>query len=142
MNRYGGHAGVAIVDLGNFKRVNDLLGHAAGDDVLVRVARILVGTLRDTDFVGRYGGDEFIVCFPDSTLHQCRTGLERAAKAVSELAIPGDAAFRVFADYGIACRPEDGDSLMTLINIADERMYAFKSARKRENGLSDDDSKR
>ena len=142
MNRYGGHAGVAIVDLGNFKRVNDLLGHAAGDDVLVRVARILVGTLRDTDFVGRYGGDEFIVCFPDSALHQCRKGLERAAKAVSELAIPGDAAFRVFADYGIACRPEDGDSLMTLINIADERMYAFKSARKRENGLSDDDSKR
>ena len=99
-------------------------------------------TLRDTDFVGRYGGDEFIVCFPDSTPNQCRAGLERAAKAVSELAVPGDATFRVLADYGIACRPEDGDSLMTLINIADERMYAFKSARKRENGLSDDDSKR
>jgi diguanylate cyclase (GGDEF)-like protein/PAS domain S-box-containing protein len=142
MNRYGGRAGVAIVDLGNFKRVNDLLGHAAGDDVLVSVARILLKTLRDTDFVGRYGGDEFIVCFPDSTLHQCRTGLERAAKAVSELAIPGDADFRVFADYGVACRPEDGGSLMALVNIADERMYAFKNARKRENGLSDDDSKR
>ncbi len=138
MNRHGGHAGVAIVDLGNFKHVNDLLGHAAGDDILVRVARVLVGTLRDTDFVGRYGGDEFIVCFPDSTIHRCRTGMERAAKAVSELEIPGDAAFRVFADYGIACRPEDGDSLMALINIADERMYAFKNARKRESGLSED----
>ncbi len=139
MNRYGGRSGVAIVDLGNFKRVNDLLGHSTGDDVLVTVARILVRALRETDFVGRYGGDEFIVYMPDSTMEQCRVGLERAAKAVSELEIPGADSFRVYADYGAACRPEDGESLLALINTADGRMYEYKIARKRECGASFDD---
>jgi diguanylate cyclase len=68
--RYGGQGAVMVLDLDNFKDVNDELGHAAGDQVIARVGQLLRRRLRETDLAGRWGGDEFTVLLPRSTASQ------------------------------------------------------------------------
>src|SRR5205823_90280 len=87
IGRYGGQCAVMVLDLDRFKRVNDALGHKAGDELLARVAHLLTERLRETDVVGRWGGDEFTVLLP-------RTSYADAGRVATELLemVPREAA--------------------------------------------------
>jgi len=129
LKRSGGDCCLAILDLGNFKNINDLYGHSAGDEVLKLTAATISRMIRTSDSVGRYGGDEFIVLLPGAPPQQAvsimdRINSELAAHQPTYIALP------ILADFGIASCPNDAESLLEAINIADERMYNNKRQRK------------
>lgn len=122
---------VLFLDLDNFKPVNDRYGHEAGDQVLCEVAARLQGCVRETDAVGRVGGDEFVVLLFDI---RDRQDVARIAHViVSQLASPirvcgHDAALST--SIGISLYPKDGDNADALINKADVAMYQAKDSGK------------
>ena len=126
--------GVLFVDLDDFKRVNDLHGHAFGDLVLSAVSRRLAEAVRPADFVGRVGGDEFvIVCEPATD-----ASVDRVAARVSEtfqhpLEVPGFPAVRVGVTVG-GVVAEGGETTNAVLRRADEAMYRGK-VRSREVGV-------
>ena len=125
--RQKGRVAVLFVDLDQFKAINDLLGHAVGDEVLKHVARCLEAGVRDTDTVGRHSGDEFVVLL--AKVAQASDAALIAAKLLASLALPSlDGPYRegLSASIGIAIYPEDGVDATTLINRADEAMYRSK----------------
>jgi diguanylate cyclase (GGDEF)-like protein len=123
--RYHRPLTIAYVDLDNFKKVNDSLGHAVGDELLVEVAAGLKSNLRATDYVGRLGGDEFAVLLPETdatgatlVLHKLRLGLLEQMKAHN---------WEVTFSIGAATFLDPPDSLDIIIRMADETMYAIKA---------------
>lgn len=82
--RYGDDLTVAMVDLDNFKLLNDTHGHAAGDDVLVSIAKIFSGRLRETDVVGRFGGEEFILLLPHTGAAESNPILRQLCQVIGE----------------------------------------------------------
>ncbi|WP_054694046.1 sensor domain-containing diguanylate cyclase [Syntrophomonas palmitatica] len=129
LKRSGGECSIAIVDLGNFKTINDEFGHIAGDEVLKYIAATIASFIRTSDYVGRYGGDEFIVLLPGSTPEQADNILRRINTELGKQKPAGIEA-EIFADYGIASCPQDTASLFDAIQIADKRMYLNKNSRK------------
>lgn len=125
-----GSASIAVIDLGNFKKINDTYGHARGDRALVQIAAILREGLRQTDYVARTGGDEFLIYFADLSLTKAKKIMERLYNRIMQHRFAG-ANSPIFADYGIAHCPSDADSLEETVKVADSRMYAFKVNRKK-----------
>jgi len=125
--RNGSKLAVLFIDLDNFKRVNDTLGHAVGDDVLQVAAKRLSACVRSSDTVGRLGGDEFVVLLAEGTDRQ--SFALAAGKIVAELALPHAAdnqELHVTGSIGISIYPEDGKEVETLVKIADSAMYRAK----------------
>ena len=125
--RHGTRIAVLFLDVDHFKQINDMLGHAAGDEVLQLVARRLESVVRHSDTVSRHGGDEFLVLLPEIA-HASDAALI-ADKMRLALAVPshvGDHAFSLSASIGIAVYPQDGDDVATLIQRADAAMYRAK----------------
>ena len=108
---------LVIVDLDEFKRVNDNHGHAAGDELLREIVRAMAEVVRGMDAVGRLGGDEFALVFPGAKCAGLPVVLGRVQRAVSGLAA---------CSLGGACYPEDGRSAAEIIACADREMYANK----------------
>ncbi|WP_043515696.1 GGDEF domain-containing protein, partial [Halomonas sp. BC04] len=123
--RYGTSLSVLMIDLDAFKQVNDTQGHAAGDAVLKRVAASLQGALRDSDLLGRFGGDEFLVLLPESGSDDARATAERLQQRARELAA-------VSISVGIATLRPDDDSLDSLAARADQQLLAAKREHHRE----------
>ncbi len=118
---------VAFVDLDNFKFVNDSLGHAAGDILLVETARRLGDCLRGSDTVARYGGDEFVLILSDNaSLGQALGALERVKRAVVQPLTVSGRELRVDCSIGVSVYPEDGADLQTLLRHADIAMHHAK----------------
>ena len=121
---------VFFIDLDNFKNVNDSLGHAFGDELLVAIGTRIQSAIRETDIVARLGGDEFVVLAPDiATEVKAEELAGRLMKAVSE---PQELAGRqVVANgsVGIALYPDNGKSVEELMANADNAMYQAKSTR-------------
>ncbi len=120
-----------FIDLDHFKRVNDSLGHLAGDTLLRTVATRIVGNLRTTDIVARFGGDEFMVLLPGMpTDASQRSDVEEVArKLLAAIEAPVDAEGRpisVTSSIGIALYPGDGEAPMELVEHADSAMYRAK----------------
>jgi diguanylate cyclase (GGDEF)-like protein len=119
---------LAFIDLDQFKPINDLSGHDAGDAVLCEIAVRLRQCVRETDTVARYGGDEFVLLLLDSTTD----GLQRVTEAIlATVAQPifwQDHAFRISASIGFAVFPRDGRSAKDLLDAADAAMYRAKQA--------------
>ncbi len=123
------HMAVLSIDLDRFKSINDGLGHAAGDDVLVEAAGRLTECLRKVDVVARFGGDEFVVLLPDvgGIEDACRV----AEKIVETFRRPFDVlgtALALSVSIGIAVYPDHGQELDILLKGSDEALYRAKNA--------------
>jgi diguanylate cyclase (GGDEF)-like protein len=118
-----------FLDMNNFKWVNDTLGHSTGDVLLQEVATRLKRVLRDSDTVGRFGGDEFIFILEDlvDEVYNARAIAEKILAVMAEpLQIKGLEKFTTTASIGIAIYPKDGDSVEKLMSNADRAMYQAK----------------
>jgi diguanylate cyclase (GGDEF)-like protein len=116
-----------MFDLDHFKRVNDIHGHAKGDEVLATVAAVVQSVVRDSDFVGRYGGEEFIALLPDTARQGGVMLAEKLRQAIEELEIP-DLDRRLSASFGVAMLPGDAVNGEQLLRAADRALYAAKNA--------------
>lgn len=114
---------VAMLDLDEFKRINDQLGHSEGDRILRVFAACIRGTVRVSDLVFRYGGDEFLIILPETSVEQARSVLSRLAATPS----PGlqTSLGRVTFSAGIASYRGD-PGVRDLVRLADDRLYASK----------------
>jgi diguanylate cyclase (GGDEF)-like protein len=117
VERTGGDLTVAVLDLDGFKAVNDVHGHAAGDELLVDLSSAWSRVLRSTDLLGRWGGDEFVLVLPDTDLASAQAVLTRLA-----------AASATGWSYGLA-RHRPGSSLSALLHDADADLYRAKARR-------------
>lgn len=125
----GRNVAVLFIDLDGFKQVNDRFGHAAGDHLLRSVANTLGGLVRDTDTVGRVGGDEFLVVLGDVSGPEIAEVAAR--RMLQELRRPiayKDAVLQVTASIGIAMSPQDGATPEMLRQAADAAMYTIKES--------------
>lgn len=123
--RYGGEFCVAILDIDNFKSFNDTFGHQVGDEVLMTVAHTLKKSIRITDTVARWGGEEFVILMPQTG--NAFEVLERARQAVEAVKFPQR---QITISLGWAHAPQDGMKPLTLIENADKALYAAKESGK------------
>ncbi|MBF5005484.1 GGDEF domain-containing protein [Diaphorobacter caeni] len=124
---------VLFVDLDHFKSVNDNYGHATGDDVLVQVARILRDCLRESDLLGRVGGEEFSIFLTDPTLEGCHAVAERIRASIEEQEMRFDGhSLHVTASIGLMWSSADATAAAATIHqiqpLADKAMYEAKRA--------------
>jgi diguanylate cyclase (GGDEF)-like protein/PAS domain S-box-containing protein len=118
---------VLVMDLDGFKEINDSLGHAAGDELLMELGRRLTATLRDSDTVARLGGDEFGVLLPEAAVpDDVLTAVERMREAIESPVTVQGLPLSLEASIGIALCPEDGTDVETLVRCADGAMYHAK----------------
>lgn len=118
-----------FLDLDDFKAVNDHYGHATGDALLKQVAKRIVASVRETDSVGRIGGDEFTVILESATrLEDAGQVATKILESVSEPYLVGTRELRVTASIGISMYPLDGEDAQALLRDADIAMYSAKAA--------------
>ena len=124
----GSHVALAFLDVDHFKDVNDTLGHAAGDELLIQLAQRLREHIGPEDMLGRLGGDEFVVLLP----YRNAEGAERVAAEITEaLAAPlrlGSRQLQMSASIGISLYPDHATDIDTLMQQADAAMYMAKQA--------------
>jgi diguanylate cyclase (GGDEF)-like protein len=118
---------VAMFDLDHFKKVNDIYGHEKGDHLLASVGDTATSTIRASDFVARFGGEEFLLVLTNTTLEGAVLACDKLRLAISTLRIPG-VAQGPSASFGVAVFPEDGTDPEELVRGADRALYAAKSA--------------
>ena len=130
MRRADARAAVLVIDLDGFKEINDSLGHAAGDDLLVELGRRLEAALRTSDTVARLGGDEFGVLLPHASVpDDVQRAVERMQAAIEEPIVFQGMSLSLEASIGVALYPDDGKDVETLLGCADGAMYQAKEER-------------
>jgi diguanylate cyclase (GGDEF)-like protein len=124
--RYGSNLSIMLFDLDNFKDVNDTYGHLAGDTILKEVGRIMTGSLRSLDSVGRYGGEEFLVILPETDGDSAKVIGERLRRKIEEIDfLYEDNRIKLTICGGLAVHREAMDE-NGLIKIADDNLYKAK----------------
>jgi diguanylate cyclase (GGDEF)-like protein len=116
-----------MLDLDHFKEINDSFGHEKGDQALAAVGDVLGSSARASDFVGRYGGEEFLVLLPDTGKEGALEVAEKLRLAVSALYVPGTDR-PLTTSCGVATFPENAKSSEGLLRLADRGLYAAKAA--------------
>ena len=126
-SRTGKSCSIVMVDLDNFKKVNDNYGHQAGDTTLRSVAQYLIENLRPYDSMCRYGGEEFLICLPHTQLNLSKKILTRLQKGLSQHSIQIDKkrTIHITASFGLAMT-KPNISVIDTITHADSAMYAAK----------------
>ena len=115
-----------MFDLDHFKSVNDIHGHSKGDEVLATVAAVVKSCVRESDFLGRIGGEEFVALLPDTTREGGATLAEKLRASIEATDIP-DLDRRLSASFGVASLPADAVSGDQLLRAADRALYAAKN---------------
>ncbi len=127
--RYGNVLTIAVIDADRFKLLNDTHGHLSGDLVLRRISAVLQNSFRQSDTVGRYGGEEFVVILPETDPEAAHQKLESVRELIASTPMalgPRKEEVHVTISAGLACFPEDGDDAAALFALADERMFEAK----------------
>lgn len=128
--RHGDPFSAAMIDLDKFKHFNDTYGHAAGDEALRTVAKIMRSSVRRSDLVARYGGEELVLIMPRTTLEQARKRLEKIREAVASAPVElpkREKSVPLTVSAGVASWPSDGDNPEDLVHIADARLFQAKA---------------
>jgi len=130
--RYKTNVAALFLDLDDFKRVNDLHGHLVGSHALMEVAALILPSVRDTDCVVRYGGDEFVVILPETGIDEAVQVADRIRVKIEQHQFTGGRRLRfsLTASFGIAVFPDHALSPQQLIARADTAMYGAKAADK------------
>lgn len=126
--RSGSPLALALIDLDDFKRLNDTLGHQAGDEALIHLVRTLRSALRPSDILGRFGGEEFVLMLPDTGLDEAVTALTRFQRQLADCRVTGSGVALSFSAGVVVQSP--GESLRESIERADAATYAAKRAGK------------
>ncbi len=124
--RYKEFLSVAMVDIDDFKKVNDTYGHDVGDEVLRKIAETLKSSVRKIDIIGRYGGEEFLILFPHTQLEQSIKSAQRILKSVRE----NFKWMKLTLSIGMAEMTPSCDNVEKLVKCADIALYRAKSAGK------------
>lgn len=130
--RYGERFAVLMVDIDRFKSFNDVHGHEVGDQVLKSVAGIILGEIRESDYVGRWGGEEFVVVLAEVDEVEAMTAAERIRLRIATMYFASEANVEVpvTVSIGVACYPRDSGSSEGLVRFADDAMrFAKRSGR-------------
>ena len=125
--RYNRAISLLVLDIDHFKSVNDQLGHTAGDDVLRQVAQVVLGQLRQSDVLGRFGGEEFVVLLPETVLADATNLAERVREAVKQASYPGHDALRCTISIGVAELSPSEERIGTLFERADSAVLQAKT---------------
>ena len=115
-----------LMDLDHFKDVNDSLGHAIGDILLINTSKRLTEHVRKSDTVTRLGGDEFAILLPEANSNEAELIIRNIIKSIKKPFIIGDNTINIGISIGIACFPNDGTDAKTLLQHADMAMYVAK----------------
>lgn len=127
--RYNHELAVLMLDIDYFKKINDTYGHQVGDTVLRQLAESLRGSVRDSDHLGRYGGEEFLAILPDSGVHSAVVTAERIRRNIGRLQLTnGQDTFSVTVSIGVAAVPTDGQDVESILGEADNALYQAKAA--------------
>lgn len=132
--RYRRQLSVLMIDLDHFKQINDRWGHPFGDHVLREVARIISENIRESDILGRYGGEEFVLALPEASIEHAVQAAEKLWRAVEaaefrteDLPPPGEPAVKMTVSIGISALPvEEHQDGFELIQRADQALYEAK----------------
>ena len=114
-----------LMDLDHFKHINDAYGHDRGDEVLANVGVALRGVLRESDFAGRYGGEEFLLLLANADKQAALKVAETVRAAIAALRIPNSE--KITASIGVAVLPDDAGDAPTLLRLADRALYTAKN---------------
>lgn len=126
--RKGRMFSIAMMDIDHFKKINDTYGHGAGDKVLKSIKNITAAVLRQYDFIFRCGGEEFMLCFPESDAKQARSVSERLRKEFenSRITINNNQVIKITVSLGVASYPEHGTNMEDLTKACDDALYLAK----------------
>ena len=117
-----------MLDVDHFKAVNDQYGHLAGDEVVKRLAGVIQSTLREDDFLSRFGGEEFLVVLSDSSAEEAKLVAEKIRAAIEQAFDGQDAASPgVTASIGVASEPRKDQTITQWLKRADDAVYQAKS---------------
>ncbi len=124
--RYKRDLSILLFDIDHYKKINDTWGHQAGDRVLIEITQLCRNQIRESDSLGRYGGDEFILILPESSHPTALIVAEKLRSAIAETNISlGRSTIKVTASFGIATLNK-GETFTDLFNRADQRLYQVK----------------
>lgn len=137
VDRYGSDVSLILMDIDFFKQVNDRWGHATGDKVLVDFATILKANVRATDYVGRWGGEEFLIVCPNTDSHGARALAENLLQEVREHQFEAVGALR--ASAGVACLTRSL-SINDVLHHADQALYQSKETGRNQVMVSEQDT--
>jgi diguanylate cyclase (GGDEF)-like protein len=129
--RYHREMSLVLFDVDRFKSVNDQFGHPAGDRTLAQVASVLKSSLRQSDAVFRYGGDEFAAICPETSGEAISRALHRLEAIMPTWRAESCLPDHLDISWGVASFPADGSVESELVDIADRRLYVCKHARRR-----------
>ena len=122
--RYQSNVSILLLDIDHFKRINDTHGHEVGNSVLKKVAERIGNSVRDVDMVGRYGGEEFLVIFPNSNVKQAHNAAERIRKDIEKTEFPEE--IKVTISGGVV--EYQSENVNELVDKADQQMYRAKQS--------------
>ncbi len=127
--RYKLKLSAVMIDIDYFKKINDTHGHPVGDQVLRHVARMLQATVRDSDYVCRFGGEEFCVLLTETSEEDAKRWAERAREMLSQLEIPtGKSTIKITASMGVAGLLDDTKDIDALIDAGDQALLVAKQS--------------
>jgi diguanylate cyclase (GGDEF)-like protein len=136
--------GLAMLDIDNFKKINDTFGHPVGDEILKGLVEVLMQNARDSDVVARYGGEEFAIIFPDTPSPSARDAANRLRELIErrEFPLPHlERTLHITVSIGVAVYPRDGMSAAELISRADAALYFAKKHGKNQVAMAEDVSR-